>query len=442
MTAEKPSPHSSLQNSVPMTRPSLFNGAINAQIHSSIPCNDEECVQKAVRCGASQNLPIAVIGGGHDMWGRGFLGNNLVIDLAGMSNVFVNELDGEVTFAGGALVSDILSAIPNDRVVAMGTVLSVGLTGQALGGGYGLLTSRFGLTADNMINARVVLADGSVVVANERENADLFWALRGGGSGFGVVTSMTLAMHHLPQIFTAMILVSLDHALEAMLAAQNLIDLHPVDLSIFMGFFIGPEGKPVLFLSPLWTGSKDQGESVVRQCAATSGAVILTQRWAYFNGTFNAQYETEAFPKGAHYHLLTRNLDRLDEQSIGVLLEGARQITSPKSAIILHDFHGVASRVGVDATAFPLRQDHYVVEIIANWPAEDIAGAVQHRHWAEHLSSELATISLPGGYTSLLSPSETQRVRDFYGSAEAKLRAIKRKYDPHDVFCSGIGRLD
>lgn len=416
----------------------LFNGAVEARALRLTACADEADVQRAVRAAATDATPVAVVGGGHDMWGRGFVEGNAILDVRAMTRIEVDAEAGEVTVGGGALAGDLVAALPRDRAAVTGTILGVGMTGLTLGGGYGTLNGRFGLASDNLLRARVVLADGSVVVASDREDRDLLWALRGGGSGFGVVTEMTLALHHLPRTLTGMVFVALDHAPAAMRAAQELIDAHATDVGLFMGFMTGPDGTPALFLAPLWTGDPEPGEALLRRLSGLQGATPVGQRWTTYKDSFDPEGE-KAFPKGARYHLLTRTLRRLDDVAIEVLVEGARRIGAT-DAIILHDFHGAAARIEPDATAFALREDHFVVEVIANWPATGVGGTAR-RGWADTLDRDLARIALPGGYAGLLAPSEARRVVEFYGANAARLMDVKQRVDPQDLFRSGIGRI-
>ena len=417
-----------------------FNGAIELGARALVECADEPTVQSVVRVAASEGVPLAVVAGGHDMWARGFVDGNLILDVRRMSQVRADPAAGEVTVGGGTLTRDVLAALPDEMVTVTGTLLGVGLTGLAIGGGYGTLTSRFGLSADCIRRARVVLADGTVATASEEEDADLLWALRGGGSGMGVVTALTLALHPLPKVLNAMLTWPLDHAKEAMLHAQDLLQRHPVELSFFMGFLTVPAGEKVLFTIPFWTGNSAAGEALLQALASRDGAHLVYQRWSTFKETFNEEAE-KAWPKGRHYHLLTRTLRTLNAGAIDILVEGARRMPAPTSAIILHDFHGTPASVPRNATAFALREDHFVVEIIAHWePAAECDRGVE-RSWAERLDVELSHVALPGGYTNLLKPSEIDRVRQFYGASATRLLEIKRRVDPADLFRSGVGRL-
>ncbi|MBE7200367.1 MAG: FAD-binding protein [Parafilimonas terrae] len=421
----------------------LFNGAVRSLPLALVPCADEAAIRTVLRLAADHGTPVSVCAGGHDLSGRSFDPENLVLDLGGLNHVHVDPARDEVTLGGGALTRDLLAALPEDRVTATGTVLTVGMTGATLGGGYGRLTPGFGLSADCLLRARVVLADGSVVIASEAEDADLLWALRGGGTGFGVVTALTMALHTLPRVLSALILYPPSEAGSLLLAAQDLIDRHPDALSLFMGFMTAPTGDVMLFVAPMWWGDGPEGEGVVDGLTQRPGAFVLETGWRPYRATFSAESE-KAWPKGRHYHLPTRTVRRIDGHVAEILVAGARGMTSPNSAIVLHDFHGAPTRIAPGATAFPLREDHFVVEIIAAWDdptAELAADGLRHRAWADDLSGALAPVSLPGGYVNLLPPDEAERVRLFYGPSADRLHATKRCVDPHDLFRSAIGRL-
>jgi FAD/FMN-containing dehydrogenase len=421
-----------------LLKDAVFNGAVSSEPRGVVQCSDEASISRAVRNAADQGIPVSVLAGGHDIAGRALGEGNLVLDLRGHSRVSVDIAAREATVEGAALTKDLLTQLPNDLAAVTGMVLTVGLTGYTLGGGYGHLNSRFGLGSDCLKRARVVLADGSVVTASPEEDAELLWALRGGGSGFGVVSSMTIALHPLPPILTAAVLCPLGIAHDALLLAQDLLDVHPVDLSLFIGFVTGPDGKPVLLLEPVWSGERTIGERLIDDLAAMDGVVTLGRGWCPYKETLSEEKE-KAWPKGRHYELETRTLRRIDRVAADILIQAAQTMTSPFSAIALHDFHGAPTKISSGETAFPLRDNHFVVEVIAQWePGENGA---RHRDWARHTSEALARVAMPGGYVNLLKPEEADRARLFYGSSAQRLRKIKERVDPYDLFRSGTGRL-
>jgi hypothetical protein len=417
----------------------VYNGVLQPTGLAVVDCHDEAAVQRAVRFAADANMQVAVLNGGHDPWGRGLRDNNLVLNVRPIRHISIDAENARATIGGGTLAEDVLAALPDGFAIAIGTATSVGMVGLTSGGGYGMLTSRVGLAADCLLAARVVLADGSVAIADERHDSDLLWALRGGGTGFGVVTEITVALHALSNLLAALVVVPLDAAAPAMVLAQRLIDENPVDLGLFMGFMMTP-GGPALVQSPLWSGDRKLGESIVDQLAAMPGAQCIQRRWTSFKDSVDPELE-KAWPKGHHYQFLSRNIARLDQPAITSLIASARQIVSQTQAIVLHDFHGTPTQVGAAETAFALRQDHYVVEVIAGWAPNNSTDELSHQNWVKSTIHDLEPVSLPGGYTNLLGPDESDRVRDFYGSSSTRLLQVKSRVDPSDMFRFAIGRL-
>jgi FAD/FMN-containing dehydrogenase len=254
-----------------------------------------------------------------------------------MRGVEVDPQERVAKIEGGATAIDLITTVaPHELAAVTGTVGAVGMVGMTLGGGYGPLTSRHGLALDNLLEAKVVLADGQVIVANGLENAELFWVLRGGGGNFGVVVSMSVRLHPIGKLLAGLILFP-------------------------------------------WS----EAESVLRGYAEK-------------------------------------------------VASAPDELAAPFTVIALHRFHGAATRVPLDATAFGLRREHFLVEIIAAWePGDNIA---IHRQWAQNLSRALAPAALPGGYPNLLGPEEVDRVALAYGDNIGRLQQVKRRFDPEWIF--------
>lgn len=377
-------------------------------------------------------VPLSVRAGGHDWAGRALRDGGLVLDLTGMRDVQVDPATATVTVAGGATAADVVAALrPYDLVVATGVVRAVGMAGLTLAGGYGPLCGRHGLALDNLLAAEVVLADGRRVTADPEHDAELFWALRGGGGNFGVVTRLTYRAHRLPAALAGMVMFALDEAVDVLLGYRDLLADAPDELTVMAGFLPGPAGEPLVFVCPVYSGDdlaagqrhvarvRALGTPLVDQVAPLPYEDVLRM----FDG---------GMVDGNHYLLRTRWLPRLTADAVSVLVDAAREVGSPYSAIALHHFHGAASRVGAGDTAFGLRADHLLAEVIAVWAPGDEPGA--HRDWAERTSAALARLALPGGYPNLLAPEETDRVRLAYGDNWARLRRAKHRYDPTGVF--------
>ncbi|SCG46282.1 FAD-binding oxidoreductase [Micromonospora coxensis] len=410
----------------------LWNGAVDRTPALIARCRDADEVAAVLRIARRCRVPLSVRAGGHDWAGRALRDGGLVLDLTGMREVTVDPDAATVTVAGGATAGDVVAALrPYDLAVATGVVRAVGMAGLTLAGGYGPLCGRHGLALDNLLAAEVVLADGRRVSADAEHEQELYWALRGGGGNFGVVTRLTYRAHRLPAALAGMVLFALDEAVDVLRGYRDLLADAPDELTVMAGFLPGPTGEPVVFVCPVWAGDDPEagrrhvdriralGTPLVDQVAVLPYEEVLRM----FDG---------GMADGNHYLLRTRWLPGLSDDAVAVLVDAARRVTSPYSAIALHHFHGAAARVAVDETAFGLRVDHSLVEVIAVWAPGDPPGP--HGEWAEQVSAALAEHALPGGYPNLLAPTDTDRVRLAYGDNWARLRRAKHRYDPRQVF--------
>jgi FAD/FMN-containing dehydrogenase len=415
----------------------IWNGAVEHQPAIFAVCETAADVQAAVRSARAQALPLSVRGGGHDWAGRSLRDGGLVIDLSHMRRVDVDVDTSVATIQGGATAVDVISAAkPHGLVAATGNCGSVGMVGLTSGGGYGPLTPRYGLALDNLLSAEVVLADGRLVYCDEHENPDLFWALRGGGGNFGVVTSMRVQLHPIRQVLGGMILFPWPQAESVLGGYAELNAEAPDELSILAGALPGPDGNPVACLAPMWSGDSKPGEEWIARLRQL-GTPVMDQvgRMAYLDwlSMFGA-----AAPVGRHYAAKNRSLARLTPAVISALVTGGQQRSSPFSAIILHDFRGAPTRVPLAATAFGQREEHFMVEIIAAWEPTAENDGENHHEWARTLSENLAPHALPGGYPNMLGPDDYEQTAHAYGTNTRRLLQLKRLYDPEGIFSSAI----
>lgn len=418
----------------------LWSGKVNKHPAAFVRCANAQDVIHAVRWARAHGLALSVRGGGHDYAGRALCEDGVVIDCSQMRAVSIDPVAHTARVQGGATIGDLIEASQEHGLATTtGTVFSVGMAGLTLGGGYGPLMGAYGLAADNLLSAQVVTADGQCVSASASEHTDLFWGLRGGGGNFGVVVSLEYRLHPAAQVLSGLLLYPLDQAREVLPYYNEFITSAPDELTIMAGFLKMPDGMTVLFLSPTYCGSLDEGERLLSPLRTFVAPLVDQIQPVAYGALIHAM--DAIVPQGRHYFIQTQSLGGLHAETIEVLVEHARQFSSPFSAVALHHFHGAASRVAASETAFALRQDHLLVEIIAGWEPQSPEEDQKHVQWAQAYSRALAPYAFKGGYVNLLDVGEQERVPLAFGPNYGRLLELKRAYDPDDVFRSTIGHV-
>lgn len=416
----------------------LWNGKVKTQPSAIARCLTVQDVIHTVRWTRSHGLPLSVRGGGHDFAGRA-LSEGVVIDLSQMRTVTVDPDQRTTHVQAGAMIGDLIEATTQYGLVTVtGNCTVVGMAGFTLGGGYSPLMGAYGMAADNLLSAQVVTADGQLVTANAEEHPDLLWGLRGGGGNFGVVVSLEYRLHPLTTVLSGMLIYPLGEARTVLRRLNDFMATVPDELTIQSGFIQMPEGATVLLLIPTYCGESAPGEQVIAPLR-TFGTVLVDQVQSMTYNELIHQWDANAPKKGGHYYVKTQSIKGFQPEIIDALIEQGLPFSSPGSLIALHHFHGAARRVGASETAFTLRQDHLMVELIAAWEPQD--DEQRHIQWTQNISQALAPYALKGGYISFLDQEEQERVRLAFGSNYERLLDLKRKYDPDDVFRSTIGHL-
>jgi FAD/FMN-containing dehydrogenase len=420
----------------------VWNGAVRHRPAIVAFCKQPEDAQAAVRAARRHDLPLSVRGGGHDWAGRALRDGGLVIDLTGMRDVAVDPQARVATIAGGAQAKDVaVAAGAHDLVAALGNCGTVGMAGLTLGGGYGPLSGTCGLAADNLLGAEIVLADGRCVTTGSDIEPDLLWALRGGGGNFGVVTSLRVRLHPERHMLAGTIVYDWTEASTVLRRYAAFAATAPDELGMSVGVMTGPNGDPAVMVVPLWNGDRDRGEQVMEAVQAFGtplSAQVGPTTYADMLATWDAWVEAV---DGSHWDVRTRSLPALTADAADAIVAAKARAASPLCSIFWHHFHGAATRMPSNGTAFGLRSEHVMVEIVAGWKPDGDDGAA-HRRWAHDLWQSLAPFALPGGYANLLGPDNRKQARRAYGSNAAQLQALKRRFDPDDVFASAIPLSD
>ena len=418
----------------------LWNGGANKHPAALARCANVEDVVQTVRWARLNGMPLSVRGGGHDFAARALCDDGIVIDCQQMRRVSIDPLRRTARAQGGATIGDLIDAAQKyGLATTTGTISSVGLGGLTLGGGYGPLVGKHGLVSDNLLSAQVVTADGQLLTASATEHADLYWGLRGGGGNFGVVVSLEYRLHSISKVLSGLLLYPLDQAGAVLRHYNEFIKLAPDELTVQSGFIGMPDGTPALFLSPTYCGSFEEGERTLEPLRAF-GRPLADQIQPIAYDALVHSIDALA-PKGRHYFIQTQSLDGLGVETIEILVEQARQFSSPLSLLSFHHFHGAASRVAISETAFGLRQDHLMIEVIAAWEGQSEQDDRKHVQWAQTGSRALSPYALPGGYINFLDVTEQERVPPSFGPNYERLLDVKRAYDPDDAFHSTIGHI-
>ena len=398
-------------------------------------------VVAAVDYARSNNLDLAVRGGGHSVPGFGTCDDGLVLDLSLINNVFVDPDRRTARAGGGATWGAFNHATHAYGLATTGGVISTtGVTGLTLGGGIGYLTRGCGLSCDNVVGAEVVTADGRILTANESTNEDLFWALRGGGGNFGVVTALELALHDVDTIYGGPMLYEADDAAAVMACYRDFIDDAPEQLGAFFAWQIAPplpfipenrHGDLFCAMITCWSGPVDEGERVIkplRDAAEVKAEHVGPMPYPVLNSAFDA-----LVPRGLQHYWKADFVRELTDEAIAAHVEHGKRTPVVNSTMHLYPINGAAQRVGPDETAFGHRDAKYAAVIAGMWP--DPADNEANTKWVRDYYAAIHPYSgIEGGYTNFMAADDATRAPENYGRSYERLRGIKAVYDPTNLF--------
>jgi FAD/FMN-containing dehydrogenase len=420
----------------------LYNGMIDKRPRLIARCVDVADVITAVNFGREQGLLIAVRGGGHNGPGLGSCDDGLVIDLSMMKSVRVDRATGAVRVDPGCTSGDVDHAThPFGLAVPFGIVSTTGVAGLTLGGGTGYLTRKYGLTIDNLVEADVVLADGSFVTASPTDHADLFWALRGGGGNFGVVTSFLLRAHPVSTVFAGPIFWDATNAKAVMQAYRDYLPEAPEELGIFVGLKTVPSmdpfpregwGKRACAIIGIYDGSAADGVKAMAPILEEVPEPIFNwmsdMPFPAMQGLFDP-----FFPKGLQWYWKGDFVASLPDEAIDTHIAQAARAPSELSLMHLYPIDGAVQRVPADGTAWSARHARWSM-VIAGIDS-DPARAEDLKNWGRAYWQAVHPFNLEGAYVNFLMDDEADgRVQATYGENYQRLASIKAQYDPDNLF--------
>ena len=419
----------------------IWNGAFDGRRPAVIvSCSGAADVIAAVGFARSNDLAIAVRGGGHSIAGFSTCDDGMVIDLSAMRSVRVDPSARRAHVGPGAIWGDVDHETQAHALATTGGLVSTtGVAGFTLGGGIGWLMRKYGLACDNLVGADVVTADGRLVHASESENADLLWGLRGGAGNFGIVTQFELELHPLvPIVYGGLIFFSAEHDVELMRLFREWAPDVPDDITAALNLTTAPplpvvpeewHGKKVIALIAVSAGPIDEAEAQFRSLRAAAEPVAdLLGPMPY---TAMQTLIDPLWQKGIKAYFKATNLARLDDELIERLNERHLSAPGPQCEIHVHQMGGAVARVGDGDTAFSERSMPFVLNAVTGWHDSDAASA--HTGWARAVVDAAADASTGRAYVNFLGDSDV--ARSSYGAnTYARLVALKREYDPTNVF--------
>jgi FAD/FMN-containing dehydrogenase len=419
----------------------IWNAMIDRRPAVIIQCAEADDVPHAISYARDNGLEISVRGGGHNIAGSALCNNGVMIDFSKMTAVKVDAQKKRAYVEPGATLGDFDKAIQaHGLATPVGINSTTGIAGLTLGGGFGWLTRKYGMTVDNLISAKMVTADGRHMQVSEDENADLFWAIRGGGGNFGVVTQFEFALYPVgPEILAGLLVFPIDQAKQVLEKYREFVKSAPEELSIWVVLRKAPplpflpvavHGKEVVVLAIFYAGDIAEGEKFIdplRSFGDAYGEHVGAQPYVQWQQAFDP-----LLTPGARNYWKSHNFIELSDGALDTIIEFVGKIPFPQCEIFLALIAGAANRVSSNAMAYGHRDAKFVLNVHGRWDeaAQDEIGIA----WARAFFKASAPYASAGVYVNFMTEDEGDRVAAAYGVNYARLKQVKKKYDPKNIF--------
>jgi FAD/FMN-containing dehydrogenase len=417
----------------------VYNAMIDRRPQVVVRCTSADDVAAAVDFARENGLDLAVRGGAHSVPGFG-TGEGVVADLSGMRDVAVDPDRRTARAQGGATWGMYNDATHAHGLASTGGIISTtGVGGLTLGGGIGYLSRGFGLSCDNLISAQVVTADGRSVTASENENEDLFWAIRGGGGNFGVVTEFEFRLYPVAEIYGGPMFYEVDDAATVLRFFREFIVDAPEQFGGFPAWQIAPplpfipeerHGEPFLAFVACWAGPIEEGENALKpfhDVAPVVAEALGPMPYPALNSAFDG-----LVPPGLQHYWKANFVTELTDQAIEAHLQHGPKVPVVNSTVHIYPINGACHRVAPDATAFAYRDATFATVIAGMWP--DPAQNEDNIRWVREYYEATAPLSEEGGYVNFMAADDQDRIRANYKGNYDRLVEVKRKYDPDNLF--------
>jgi FAD/FMN-containing dehydrogenase len=415
----------------------LWNGMIDKRPSAIARCTGAADVIQVVKYARKNNMDVTVRGGGHNVAGKALRDGAITIDLGPMQGVWVDAARRRARAQGGVRWGAFdRETLALDLVTTGGTVTSTGIAGLTLGGGLGWLMRSHGLSCDNVVSADIVTADGRLLTVNETENSDLFWAIRGGGGNFGVVTSFEYQLHDLQPIVGGMAMYP-EHMLRDLLHFyRDYTSAAPDSVTAMAGATLGPpgtslEGQKAGWIAVCHSGSVSDGERLV-QPIKDFGPPALDWIGPTSYTAMQTLFDAGAAP-GTRNYWRSNFMKELGDEAIDAMVSRAAELPPPGSLLLIEHLGGAVGRVGEHETAFANRSANYDVSVLSSWA--DQSDDARNVAWTRKFGDELRTFATGGAYVNYMASDESAaNVRAAYETNFQRLVTVKKKYDPTNFF--------
>jgi FAD/FMN-containing dehydrogenase len=419
----------------------IWNAMIDRRPAVIVQCKEADDVTRAIAFARENGLEISIRGAGHNIAGNALCDDGVMIDLSTMKNARVDAGKKRAYVAPGATLADFDEAVQaHGLATPVGINSTTGIAGLTVGGGFGWLTRKYGMTIDNLLSAEVITSDGKRTRASGSENADLFWAIRGGGGNFGVVTEFEFALHAVgPEILAGLIVFPYEEAKQVLRQYREFVESAPEELNVWVVLRQAPplpflpedvHGKEVIVLAVFYAGDIAKGEKLIeplRGFGHPHGEHIGAQPYRQWQQAFDP-----LLTPGARNYWKSHNFKELSDGALDSMIEFAGKLPSPQCEIFIGLIAGAPNRVPSDAMAYGHRDAKFVMNVHGRWDeaARDEACVA----WARDFFKASAPYASAGAYVNFMTEEEGDRVAAAYGSNYERLKQIKRKYDPANVF--------
>ena len=419
----------------------IWNAMIDRRPALIVRCAGADDVVAAVSFAREHGLLTSIRGAGHNIAGNSVADSAFMIDLSGMNSVEVDPANRTARAQPGATLGDVDTATQaHGLALPVGINSTTGIAGLTLGGGFGWLSRKHGLTIDNLISAEVVTAEGELVTASENENADLFWGIRGGGGNFGIVTSFEFNVYPVgPEVLAGLIVHPYSDAADVLRQYRDFVASAPEELSVWVVLRKAPplpflpedvHGTEVVVLAALYAGDMADGEAAMaglREIGNPIADAISPHNFIDFQAAFDP-----LLTPGSRNYWKSHDFTELSDDALDVMIEYAGKLPTGQCEIFVAHLGGAVSRVPTDATAYTHRDAEFVLNVHTRWddPAEDDMCV----SWAREFFDRSAPFATGGVYVNFMPDDEVERIGAAYGSNYDRLVELKNKYDPDNFF--------